>query len=55
MPLRRTHLATAVARLAEAGVASPRADAEILLAHCSDLSEEENARQTKVMAERGLY
>ncbi len=29
--------------------------AEILMAHCSGLTEEENARQTKVMAERGLY
>ncbi len=29
--------------------------AEILLAHCQGLTKEENARQTKVMADRGLY
>ena len=29
--------------------------AEILLAHCDGLSEDENARQTQVMADRGLY
>lgn len=29
--------------------------AEIMLAHCNGLTEEENARQTKVMAGRGLY
>ena len=29
--------------------------AEIMLAHCSELTEEENARQTEIMAERGLY
>ena len=29
--------------------------AEILLAHCEGLSEDENARQTQVMADRGLY
>jgi PPOX class probable FMN-dependent enzyme len=29
--------------------------AEILLAHCEGLTEDENARQTRVMAERGLY
>jgi len=29
--------------------------AEILLAHCEGLSDEENQRQTKVMADRGLY
>ena len=29
--------------------------AEILLAHCDGLTEDENARQTQVMADRGLY
>ena len=29
--------------------------AEILMAHCAGLTEDENARQTSVMAERGLY
>jgi PPOX class probable FMN-dependent enzyme len=29
--------------------------AEIMLAHCKELTEKENARQTKIMAERGLY
>ena len=29
--------------------------AEIMLTHCSGLTEEENARQTKIMAGRGLY
>ena len=29
--------------------------AEILLDHCKDLTQEENDRQTKVMADRGLY
>ena len=29
--------------------------AEILLDHCRDLTQEENDRQTKIMAERGLY
>ncbi|MEM6499268.1 MAG: pyridoxamine 5'-phosphate oxidase family protein, partial [Pseudomonadota bacterium] len=29
--------------------------AEILLDHCRDLTQDENDRQTKIMAERGLY